>query len=157
MNLNPKTPKKVNLAVKKLIAELGINNRSAQYLRYTHKSDAYKAMYCFNNCEDEIAKNGGEVVYGWLIWEDRKRSFIESEYHCVIKMGGELLDISPRQNAKEDIVLFIEDTNRDSGRKDPKTWHSWSNLKMISGVVVEPSRRLEVFEIDDVNSELRYV
>ncbi|HAS6473482.1 TPA: hypothetical protein GRR63_12095 [Vibrio parahaemolyticus] len=157
LNLNPKTPKKINSTVKALIAELGINNRNAQYLKYTHKSDDYRARYCFNNCETEAVKNGGEVVYGWLIWEDRKRSFIEAEFHSVLKVNGEILDISPRQDSKDEKVLFVEDTLRDSGRKDPETWHSWSNMRMISGRVIEQSRRLEVFEVDDINSDVRYV
>jgi hypothetical protein len=43
-------------------------------------------------------------------------------------------------------VLFIEDNIRIHGRKDPKTWHSWSNLKMLNGIILEQPRYVEVSE-----------
>lgn len=86
MHLKPKTPKKINSAVKKLIKELGIFDRKPKYLKYTHRNNNYKHGYCFNNCENEIVVNGGKAVYGWLIWESKKQQFIEAEFHCVLKV-----------------------------------------------------------------------
>jgi hypothetical protein len=151
MILNPKTPICITATVKQLAAALGLPNTKLHYLRYTHKSDEYKPLCCFNNCENEQVKYGGEVTYGWLIWEDRKRSFIEAEFHSVRKINGELVDISPRQSKKNELVLFIEDKTRISGRKDSETWHSWSNLKMLNGLILERTRHLEVSEIAKMN------
>ncbi|WP_273047574.1 hypothetical protein [Pseudoalteromonas sp.] len=157
MNLKPKPPKKINSAVKKLVKELGISDRKPKYLKYIHKNNNYKLGYCFNNCENEISVNGGEAVYGWLIWESKKQQFIEAEFHCVLKENGELIDITPCDSIIETEVLFIEDTSRDSGRMDSENWYSWSNLKMINGNVVEESRKLRVEEIDAINSKLHYI
>jgi hypothetical protein len=151
MILNPKTPICITATVKQLAAALGLPSTKLHYLRYTHKSDEYKPLHCFNNCENEQIKYGGEVAYGWLIWEDRKRSFIEAEFHSVRKINGELVDISPRQSKKNELVLFIEDKTRISGRKNSTTWHSWSNLKMLNGLILEQSRHLEVSEISTMN------
>lgn len=153
INLKPKTPKKINGNVKALIRELGINNAKPKFLTYTHRSDAYRATYCFNNCEDESKKTGCDVVYGWMIWEDRKKSFIEAEFHSVIKENGQLLDISPRQtsNAK---ILFVTDKIRSSGRKRQDTWYSYTNLKMHQGSIIEESKECEIVELDEDYSEL---
>lgn len=157
IKLKPRTPKKINSAVKKLIKELDISNEKPKYLKYTHRNNNYKLGYCFNNCENELAVNSGEAVYGWLIWEDKKQQFIEAEFHCVLRVNGELIDITPRDSISEIEVLFIEDTYRDSGRIDSKNWYSWSNLKMINGTVAEESRKLRVEEIDPINSKLHYI
>ncbi len=156
LTLKPRAPKKVNGSVKKLIAELGLKHPMAKFLSYTHRSASYRAAYCFNNCEEENKNNNCEVVYGWVIWEDRKKSFVEAEFHAVIKEKGKLLDISPRQDG-EKIILFIADKTRLCGRKSPTTWASWSNLKMVSGMVIEEVHELEVIELNHEYSEVRRI
>ena len=156
MNLKPKTPKKINANVKAIIRELGLAKAKPRFLPYSHRDDSYRATYCFNNCEDESNKTGCEVVYGWMIWEDKKNAFIEAEYHSVIKEDVKLIDISPRQTG-DSLILFVKDTTRLGGRKREDTWYSRTNLKMINGFVAEEIREHEVVEIDHVHSELRFV
>lgn len=156
MNLKPKTPIKINSSVKMLIQALGLKNSKPIYLPYTHRSNNYRATYCFNNCEDEANKTGCEVVYGWMIWEDRKKSFIEAEYHSVIKENGMIFDISPRQTG-DTKILFVTDNTRPGGRKRPDTWYSRTNLKMVNGFIAEESKECEIIELDDIHSELQYV
>ena len=152
MKLNPKTPIKVSAKVKELVKSLGLTG-TPRFLNYIHASDSYRATYCFNNCEDEVAISGGEVVYGWQIWEDRKNGFIEAEFHSVIKVNGVLKDISPRQS-KDKQILFVPDRNRSSGRKGENSWISWSNHKMINDEVAEPTFELEIKELDNDYSEV---
>jgi hypothetical protein len=154
--VKPKTPKKINANVKALIKELGFGVGKPKYLNYTHRSPTYRATYCFNNCEDEAENTVCEVVYGWMIWEDKKAEFIEAEFHSVIKEDGKLIDISPRQTG-EDKILFITDRDRPAGRKRPDTWYSYTNLKMHRGIVAEESRECEIIELDSIHSELRFV
>ncbi|KID56860.1 hypothetical protein JF50_13260 [Pseudoalteromonas luteoviolacea] len=154
MHLKPKTPKKINGRVKSLIQELNLDHKNSTFLRLTARDKSYRAGYCFNNCELESKKTGAKVVYGWQIWEDPKKSFIEAEFHAVIKENGSLLDISPRQTGEEKI-LFIEDSLRSSGRKSDDAWYSWTNLKMINGFVAETVKECEVVELDETYSELR--
>ncbi|WP_286262000.1 hypothetical protein [Thalassotalea atypica] len=156
VSINPKTPKKVNSNIKALLSELGIANSKPEYLRFINRSSEYRNAYCFNNCEDEKNKTGCQVVYGWTLWEDRKKGFFEAEFHSVIKENGVLIDITPRHR-NEDKILFVPDTTKSSGRKTENIWYSWSNLKMVNDRVVEPSEELEVVELDNDYSEVRYV
>ncbi|SUG70234.1 Uncharacterised protein [Salmonella enterica subsp. enterica] len=52
MKLKPKTPKKVNAAIKNILNELGVKE-SPVYLPLT-LSENSRAGYCFNNCEDYV-------------------------------------------------------------------------------------------------------
>lgn len=62
---------------------------------------------CFNNVSAKVARAGGSIVYGWLIWE-WSRVFIEAEHHAVGEKDGALLDITPHVNS-EPKVLFLAD------------------------------------------------
>lgn len=52
MKLKPKTPKKVNSAIKIILNELDIHE-SPFYLSFTLSKNS-RAGYCFNNCEDYV-------------------------------------------------------------------------------------------------------
>jgi len=156
VSINPKTPKKINSNIKALLSELGVANSKAEYLRFINRSNEYRNAYCFNNCEDEKNKIRCQVIYGWTLWEDRKKGFFEAEFHAVIKENGVLIDITPRRR-NEDKILFVSDSTRNSGRKTDNVWYSWSNLKMVNGRVVEQSEELEMIELDNDYSEVRYV
>ncbi|MFP1742147.1 hypothetical protein [Lonsdalea quercina] len=151
LRLKPKTPKKINSAVKKLINSLGIN-KIPFYLPLT-KVDYSRAGYCFNNCEEYAKNNNVSVVYGWMIWEDRKSNFIEAEFHAIINENGQYKDISPRVS-NEEKILFVIDGTRDSGRKEANSWYSWTNIKMFDGIVQEEPKLLEIKEIDSDYSEI---
>lgn len=152
--LKPKTPKKINSAVKKLIISLGINTLPF-YLSLT-KVDYSRAGYCFNNCEQYAKNNNASVVYGWMIWEDRKNNFIEAEFHAIISENGQYKDISPRIN-NEDKILFVIDKSRNSGRKEANSWYSWTNIKIFDGFVREEPKLIEIKELDDDYSEIIYL
>jgi len=156
VSVNPKIPKKVNSSIRALLSELGIANSKPEYLRFAKRSTEYRNGYCFNNCENESKKTGCQVVYGWAIWEDRKRAFVEAEFHSVIEENGILVDITPRHK-NEQKILFVPDSTKSSGRKSENIWYSWSNLKMVNGHVAEPSEELEIVELDNDYSAVRYV
>jgi hypothetical protein len=97
----------------------------------------YKARYCLSNCEAEQNRTGESVVYGWIIWEDRKKYFIEAEFHAVMRqLNGQLRDITPRIDG-EARVLYISDPTRTPQRVDERTWRSWTSYKSIQGIIVE--------------------
>ncbi|MFV9066676.1 hypothetical protein ABQ366_02425 [Serratia fonticola] len=151
MKMKPKTPKKINAAIKKLLNELGVNGTPV-YLPLT-KVENSRAGYCFNNCEDYIKSNNASTVYGWMFWEDRKSGFTEAEFHAVISDDGKLKDITPRVS-NEANILFVSDMHRDCGRKDINSWYSWANIKMFDDVIVEGTHPLEIKELDDDYSEI---
>jgi hypothetical protein len=61
---------------------------------------------CFNIVKARIEKDGGEIQYGWQIWET-PQIMIEAEFHAVWKSPtGMLLDITPK-NLPTDKILFL--------------------------------------------------
>ena len=154
INLKPKTPKKINAAIKTLLKTLEVQN-TPLYLSLSKAPNA-RAGYCFNNCEDYANEHSAEIVYGWVFWEDRKHDFTEAEFHAVISENGVVKDITPRFTNEEQI-LFVPDMQRDHGRKSTTSWFSWTNIKMIDGIIVENTRPIEIVELDDDYSELIYL
>lgn len=66
---------------------------------------------CFRNVERFIRRNGGEICYGWQIWE-WPDIMIEAEFHSVwISPNGDLRDITPKARGV-DQILFLEDPVR---------------------------------------------
>jgi hypothetical protein len=59
----------------------------------------------------QVAEFGGEIVYGWQIWE-WPRIMVEGEFHAVWRSPtGELLDVSTKPDG-ETQILFIPDPTR---------------------------------------------
>lgn len=66
---------------------------------------------CYNDVERQIAEFGGEIIYGWQVWE-WPRMMIEGEFHAVWKSpAGEMIDITIKPDGEERI-LFIPDPTR---------------------------------------------
>ena len=64
---------------------------------------------CYENVEKMISNNGGEIQYGWQIWETLPGVMAEAEFHAVWKNpDGQLKDISFKKN-KVSKILFVED------------------------------------------------
>ncbi|WP_304168786.1 hypothetical protein [Lonsdalea britannica] len=147
--ITPKTPKKISSSVRFLVRSLGLKT-TPMYLPLT-KAPNTRAGYCFNNCEDYIKENGGEAIYGWMLWEDRKKGFIEAEFHAVVKKDNRYLDITPRVDY-ENKILFIEDNARQSGRMNSHSWYSWSNIKIIDNCLEEMTEALQVKELNHEDS-----
>jgi hypothetical protein len=67
-----------------------------------------RELFCFENVRDVIANKGGEIVYGWLVWQ-HGNLFVEAEHHSVWrKPFGELVCITP-QTPPEKAITFIPD------------------------------------------------
>lgn len=132
------TPKKVSGAIKRFLNDAGLDGRPS-YLEFTETAPEYWAKYCLDNCEAERLKTGCEIIYGWMIWQDKKESFIEAEFHAIVKTDGKFVDITPRVDGERKI-LFVEDLAKIPERIDAHTWRSWDNIKSKNGVIYEESQ-----------------
>jgi hypothetical protein len=73
-----------------------------------------KALNCFENVNNYVKLKGGDIQYGWLIWE-WPNVMIEAEFHAVWKpYEGKLVDITPNDTIK---VLFLPDNKMGYERK----------------------------------------
>src|SRR5471030_2473882 len=63
---------------------------------------------CYKDVERQVAEFGGEIVYGWAVWE-WPRIMITAEFHAVWKSPtGELSDVTIKPDGEQQIV-FIPD------------------------------------------------
>lgn len=100
LSLKPTTPRKLSMGIKRFLQAIGLNGKT-KFLKFSYISDKFSPQHCLSNCEQENINNGSEVVYGWTIWEDHKKHFVEAEFHAVIKKDGELIDITPRRDGEK--------------------------------------------------------
>ncbi len=112
------------------------------FVPFTQTSSDYRAGYCQSNCEAEHSRTGADIVFGWMIWEAPIASFIEAEFHSVVRRGRHLKDITPRREG-EKLILFVPDTARQAVRLDERTWLTWSNHKQM-GSHLEPTRQIRL-------------
>lgn len=131
------TPRKLSSSIRRFLESLE-SVGTATWLPFSFVSSDYQAAYCLSNCEAEHRRTGATIVFGWLIWEIRTQSFIEAEFHAVVKRGGVLEDITPRNDA-EKLVMFVPDFARRAVRRDDRTWDTWANHKK-QGSALEPTR-----------------
>jgi len=121
--------------IKQFFKDAGLNGKPS-FLEFSEIASEYHAKYCLDNCEAEQLRTGCEIVYGWVIWQDKKHSFIEAEFHAVVKNNDKLVDITPRVDGEKNI-LFVEDKTRVPKRIDNHTWRSWTNIKSQKGIIYE--------------------
>ncbi len=62
---------------------------------------------CFFNVQAKIKRDGGQIIYGWAIWE-WPRVFLEAEHHAVWSDGSHLVDITPNDPGIRQ-TLFLPD------------------------------------------------
>lgn len=70
-------------------------------------SETARVRECFFNVLDQVEKAGGDLVYGWAIWE-WPGVFIEAEHHAAWLHEGQLVDVTPHEYPA-DRVLFLPD------------------------------------------------
>jgi len=107
-----------------------------------------RERYCFNNVRDVIAEQGGEIVYGWLVWQ-HENIFVEAEHHSVWqKTTGEIVCVTP-QTPPEKAITFIPDP---SLTFDFDTELITNNIRVA---LVNDSRLKEVFKACEEQTEIR--
>jgi hypothetical protein len=68
---------------------------------------------CYGNVDRAIKQNGGEIQYGWQIWETLPGVMAEAEFHAVwIDPKGEYCDVTPKETPGITKILFLSDPTR---------------------------------------------
>lgn len=106
-----------------------------------------KAQFCFQNVRDVVRGQGGEIVYGWLVWQ-HGGIFVEAEHHTVWKKPtGEVVCITPH-NPPEKAVTFIP---------DPSATYDWNADHLTHNVrvaLLNDPRLLEFFKVCEEQTEI---
>jgi hypothetical protein len=142
--MKPSTPKEVTPSIREFLKDIGLQSEPI-YLKFTNMSPIYSQRYCLDNCEMEQARSKCEIVYGWVIWEEPETYFVEAEYHSVVNINGELIDITPRIDGEKNI-LFVQDLSRKPTRINYCTWKTWSNIKSIAGQIYENTECIAIVD-----------
>jgi hypothetical protein len=72
---------------------------------------------CYGNVAEKIRRDGGNLRYGWQIWE-RRHLFIEAEFHAVwLSRDGAMLDITPKDIPTKRILFLPDPTRRFEGKR----------------------------------------
>jgi hypothetical protein len=142
------TPRKITGLVRSFLASLQ-SAGTPVLLPFVAASSDYRIGYCLSNCEAECRRTNADIVFGWVVWKLRAQSFIEAEFHSVVRRGVQLQDITPRRDG-EKLVLFAPDLARVAIRRDDHTWDTWTNHKK-EGAFLEPTRQIL---IQDPNSNV---
>ncbi len=107
-----------------------------------------RERFCFHNVRDVIADRGGEIVYGWLVWQHGD-FFVEAEHHAVWrKPTGELACVTP-QTPPEKTITFIP---------DPSATYDFAKELVTNNIriaLVNDSRIEEFFEACEGQTEIR--
>lgn len=94
-------------SVRLIEQKLGLPSNAAIVVPY-ESVDGARALYCFQNVRDVVAKKGGQILNGWLVWQ-HENFFVEAEHHAVWqKPTGEVICITP-QTPPEESITFIPD------------------------------------------------
>jgi len=100
-SFNATTPRRISEKIADYCKELTGNE--ASYHAVTPDSSSIVGL-CFHNVEDHINQFGGEVQYGWAIWEF-PNIFLTAEFHAVVNQDGKFIDVTP-QSLGEKRILF---------------------------------------------------
>ncbi|PKN36987.1 MAG: hypothetical protein CVU62_12900 [Deltaproteobacteria bacterium HGW-Deltaproteobacteria-2] len=119
------TPQKISKRIRSFINTLG-DIDEPEYLLFTNCSNKYLPQHCLSNCEAESHFTDSPVVFGWVIWEDKKTRSMVAEFHAVIRRKNKLVDITPRVDG-ESRVLFVPDKERVASRLNERQWNTWQN------------------------------
>jgi hypothetical protein len=99
----PKTSSEPN--VTRLIAKMGLTTKPLFVPVFVDADAEYKE--CYQNVSERVKKMGGDIVYGWQLWNTGM--MLEAECHAIWRTkAGELVDITPKQ-IDTDTILYIED------------------------------------------------
>ena len=84
-------------------------HRKPRLLPFTLQDVRYVELQCHINVMHAVREGGGRNVFGWVIWEDPRRHFVEAIFHSVWRdPSGTLRDVTPRCDGEAE-VLFLED------------------------------------------------
>ena len=118
-----------------LLKEMGLGNKDVQML-IPKPSRRHSRANCYANVDGEIRKGGGEMILGWLIFED-KGLLAYAEHHAVWRReDGVLVDITPPWFG-EKLVWFIRDTRTGLGREEIMKMIEDGTWKTVEPIIVK--------------------
>src|SRR5205085_4684270 len=99
-------PKEIGESVSLLTERFGLSD--AVWVPVRPRKDSVVLQNCYKDVERQVVEFGGEIAYGWEVWE-WPRIIIEAEFHAVWRSPeGDLTDVTSKADGEQAIV-FISD------------------------------------------------
>ncbi|MGD9276490.1 MAG: SEC-C metal-binding domain-containing protein [Candidatus Pacearchaeota archaeon] len=103
------TPKEINGKITEFCKEIDSTTKPI-FVELLHVED-YICGECYGNVDNHIRKHGGDIQYGWIIWE-HPDVLLDAEFHAVwVDDKGEYIDVTPKVDGEKKI-LFLPDSKR---------------------------------------------
>lgn len=144
LQFNPQSPKKIDRALLSLIGYLGLNPDEAVHLKCS-RPEGFEPEhdYCHFNVWCQMRREGGEAQLGWVLVQDKRKSFAEAIFHAVWRHpDGRLLDVTPRRD-NEKRLLFIPDYLRSivlTSHEGRPAIHTFDNVRVLGNSLMTPLR-----------------
>ena len=123
------TPKSVTSEMHSLAAECGADT-GPLFIQITPDPDA-QVDECHWNTKRRIEREGGEAVYGWVIWL-APSMYLEAMFHCVWQdQNGVLHDLTPDGDGEAQRLFFRSTSQTYDGRTLPSRWLPLSNSELV--------------------------
>jgi len=114
-HMKTRTPQTITKPILQLCEE--INKDQKPYFVRVNPEPYSQTQDCFENVRLKIKKDGGELKYGWTIWETPD-IFIEAEFHGIwLSPKNEEIDITPYPISIRKILFLADDTRKYEGKR----------------------------------------
>lgn len=113
--VNPVTPAEISTGLQGLIDRLVPGGEPAYVEAVPHHCAPENE--CFPIVEEYVRTQGGDIVFGWSLWEF-PTLFAEAEFHSVWRNPtGALLDVAPKGRQTKRILFLVDPARRYEGRQ----------------------------------------
>lgn len=148
MQFRPESPKKIDRTLEGLIAYLGLDKSAAVHLKYTRPT-AFQPEhdYCHFNVWLQCRYAGGQPQAGWVLAQDKQKSFAEAIFHTNWRSPeGQLVDVTPRKD-QEKRLLFVPDLARSivlTSHEGKPAIHTFDNVRVLGNSLMTPLTEITV-------------
>ena len=148
LQFSPQSPKKIDATLRGLVDYLGLDPGTAVQLKYS-KPDAFEPEhdYCHFNVWCQLRQVGGTPQPGWVLAQDKQKSFAEAIFHAVWRHpDGRLIDVTPRKD-KEKRLLFVPDLTRSivlTSYDGKPAIHTFDNVRLLGNSLMTPLTEITV-------------
>lgn len=142
IRFSPQSPKKIDKTVGSIIAYLALGAAEAVHLKFT-KPTTFEPEpdFCHFNAWLQAKSFGGKPQSGWVLAQDKQKSFAEAIFHTVwLSPDNKLVDVTPRKDS-EKRLLFVPDRSRSivlASHEGRPAIHTYDNVRLLSGALMTP-------------------
>lgn len=145
---NPMSPKKIDVPLRGLINYLGLDSTLATHLKY-HQPNGFEPEIanCHLNVLCQIKKAGGRAQHGWVLSQDKPKSFSVAIFHTVWRTpDDQFVDVTPRTD-KEKRLLFVPDSHRTitlTRYEDRPAIDTFNNVCVVGSTIISPLTEITI-------------